>query len=452
MANTYIKRTCDGAYTSTFTWSAWVKRSTTGSYHGLFCNKKNDSNSNSRVRFYFSDADRLAMEVKDSTSGDDSFFQTNKLFRDVNAWYHIVLAYDTTQGAENDRIKLWVNNEEITSWEQFNRAGSGFGTLWSSAMEHRIGTQNSNAGTNYYFDGSMSHVHLTYGTAYNATAFGEYDANGVWKIKTSPSVTYGSQGYFVLKDGNSLTDQSGEGNNFTVGSGTLTKTEDCPSNVFATLNPLDTADATDFSSLLQNGNTTLTGSANDKGLRGTLGASSGKFYWEIKANDNGDTLCVARSDVRLQINNTSGTPSTGFWGVQSNGTGANINTYENGTFSNSNTLQGYASNTIIGIALDMDNGKIYYSFNGVFKGRDNNSSDPVNQTNPFFSSLPTDGTFIMPFTENRSSGGSAYFNFGNGYFGTTVVSSAGTNASGIGIFEYDVPTGYTALSTKGLNL
>ena len=156
------------------------------------------------------------MEVKDSTSGDDSFFQTNRLFRDVNAWYHIVLAYDTTQSAENDRIKLWINNEEVTSWEQFNRAGSGFGTLWSSAMEHRIGTQNSNAGTNYYFHQMvlMSHVHLTYGTAYTPSAFGETDATtGEWKIKTSPSVTYGSQGYFVLKDGNSVTDQSGEGNN-----------------------------------------------------------------------------------------------------------------------------------------------------------------------------------------------------------------------------------------------
>ena len=43
-------------------------------------------------------------------------------------------------------------------------------------------------------------------------------------------------------------------------------------------------------------------------------------------------------------------------------------------------------------------------------------------------------------------------NFGNGYFGTSAVSSAGTNASNNGIFEYDVPAGYTALSTKGLNL
>ena len=71
------------------------------------------------------------------------------------------------------------------------------------------------------------------------TAFGEYDANGVWKIKTSPSVTYGTNGFFILKDGNSVTDQSGNGNNFTVGGGNLTNTEDSPSNVFAVINALE---------------------------------------------------------------------------------------------------------------------------------------------------------------------------------------------------------------------
>ena len=88
----------------------------------------------------------------------------------------------------------------------------------------------------YYHDGSMSHFTFIDGTAYDATAFGEYDANGVWKIKTSPSVTYGTNGFFILKDGNQCTDQSGNSNNFTVGGGTLTNTEDNPSNVFATLN------------------------------------------------------------------------------------------------------------------------------------------------------------------------------------------------------------------------
>ena len=73
----------------------------------------------------------------------------------------------------------------------------------------------------------------------DASAFGETDATtGEWKIKTSPKFTYGNNGFFILKDGNSVTDQSGNSNNFTVGGGTLTKTEDYPSNVFATWNPL----------------------------------------------------------------------------------------------------------------------------------------------------------------------------------------------------------------------
>jgi hypothetical protein len=100
----------------------------------------------------------------------------------------------------------------------------------------------------------MSHIHFIDGTAYDATAFGEYDANGVWKIKTSPSVTYGTNGFFILKNGNSVTDQSGNSNNFTVAGGTLTNTEDNPSNVFATLNPLiQLTDAT-----LSNGNNSCT--------------------------------------------------------------------------------------------------------------------------------------------------------------------------------------------------
>ena len=88
MASTYIYRnndaTAGSGYTPTWTWSAWVKRGTLGE-QGLFMNRRIDHVSNSRMRFYFSSADRLAMEVKDSTSGDDSFFQTNRLFRDVNA-------------------------------------------------------------------------------------------------------------------------------------------------------------------------------------------------------------------------------------------------------------------------------------------------------------------------------------------------------------------------------
>jgi len=444
MASTYIKRTCDGAYTSTFTWSAWVKRSATGSYHGLFCNKKNDSNSNSRVRFYFSDADRLAMEVKDSTSGDDSFFQTNRLFRDVNAWYHIVLAYDTTQSAENDRIKLWINNEEVTSWEQFDRASSGFGTLWSSAMEHRIGTQNANNGTNYYFDGSMSHVHLTYGTAYTPSAFGETDATtGEWKIKTSPSVTYGSQGYFVLKDGNSLTDQSGQSNNFTVGGGTLTKTEDCPSNVFATFNPLvPDAGSTSY----HHGNTQHNvDTANWRSAYSTLGMTTGKYYFEAlkQAGTHGmiGIRGVEQCDGSLAGNND-------YLGVISQGWGLyNVD----GVVKNNNSDAGssigtYANGDYMGCFLDCDNSKLYFSKNGTM----------MNTTGY---SITAGLTYMFGI-----SGHTTYrwvCNFGNGAFGSTQLTGTTYNGSdGNGIFKYNPNSitldgsskSFKSLSTKGLNL
>ena len=71
-------------------------------------------------------------------------------------------------------------------------------------------------------------------------------------------------------------------------------------------------------------------------------------------------------------------------------------------------------------------------------------------TNAVYTNLPTDDVLFPAFSKYNA--GQFQINFGNGYFGTTAVSSAGTNASGNGIFEYDVPTGFTALSTKGLNL
>ena len=101
----------------------------------------------------------------------------------------------------------------------------------------------------------MSHVVHIDGTQELPTIFGETDSTtGEWKIKTSitPSVGWGTNGYHILKDGNSLTDQSGQGNNWTA-IGTLTKTEDNPSNVFATFNPLNFQQV--YATTFSNGNT-----------------------------------------------------------------------------------------------------------------------------------------------------------------------------------------------------
>jgi len=286
----------------------------------------------------------------------------------------------------------------------------------------------------------MSHIHLIDGTAYDATAFGEFDANGVWKIKTYVSVTYGTNGFFILKDGNSVTDQSGNGNNFTVSGGTLTNTEDSPSNVFATLNPIRPL-PTGFS--LSNGNTKFsTASGSDTGnVNSTILANQGKFYAECKLAGGAEKEGIgAIGENELPANHFGN-------GTQNILFNADIPAvFINGTQTNVSGVTP-ANGDILGMALDLDNGRAYFHVNGTYI----NSGNPSTETG-FYSFTVGSAYWGIGSADGSSLTGSAEMNYGNGYFGTTAVSSAGTNASGNGIFEFDVPTGYTALSTKGLNL
>jgi len=333
-----------------------------------------------------------------------------------------------------------------------------YDTAFNSVVDSLVGLRK---GTTTYFDGSMSHVHMVDGTAYDASAFGEYDANGVWKIKTSPSVTYGTNGFFILKDGNSVTDQSGNSNNFTVGGGTLTNTEDNPSNVFATLNPLD---AYYDVCTLSNGNTTYDGNSavgQYTFTPATIGFNKGKWYWEMKFgssdSDNWGGIGITSASSTGTQNYLGGSANAyAYYGrTLSGGLGV---TYTNNTLTNQGLP--FTNNDIIMVAVDCDNLAIYFGKNGTWL---NNSSSVTgvptsgaSKTGAFFSiTAPSSTTAGFYFPASGSYSGAQVYpqnlNFGNGYFGTTAVASAGTNASGIGIFEYDVPTGYTALSTKGLN-
>jgi len=372
---------------------------------------------------------------------------TNRLFRDTNAWYHLVCRAETNASAQEDRFKIFINGVQETSFSTatyipqnnpINMPNSDYSTTigaWSG------GTQSWN--------GSMSHFNICDGYSYDASAFGEFDANGVWKIKTSPSVTYGTNGFFILKDGNSVTDQSGNGNNFTVAGGTLTNTEDSPSNVFATFNALYNSNQN-----LSNGNLSATNSTSTWNTRATtIGASSGKYYAEYKINSPGGASSFHMHGVYdLEYVYTpyhagSGVPS----GVSCNVAyySANGEKYISGV--NTSYGNSYDDGDILNIALDLDNGYVYFGINGTWQ----NSGDPTSGASGTGGiALPTTGTygFAESVRSTNSTNTKVDANFGNGYFGTTAVASAGTNASGIGIFEHDVPTGFTALSTKGLNL
>jgi hypothetical protein len=195
-----------------------------------------------------------------------------------------------------------------------------------------------------------------------------------------------------------------------------------------------------------NGNNTVTINATDASVGATLGASSGKFYWEQKWTQQGanDRWGVCPDDASMSNHpRTTGigwdTASTQFYllgSAVSGSWGGSIGTSE-----------------IIQIALDLDNSALYLGVNGTWRNSGNPTSGSSRTGAVNFSSSSLVGKFLLPaFGKGNQDNSTMQYNFGNGYFGTTAVSSAGTNASGIGIFEYDVPTGFTALSTKGLNL
>ena len=154
------------------------------------------------------------------------------------------------------------------------------------------------AGTSYYLNGCLSHVHLTQGYVYQASDFGETDSTtGEWKIKTSPSIAnYGTNGFWWLKDSVATTDHSPNSNSFTVSGGTLTKTEDCPSNVFATLNPLN---QTNSNATFSNGNNTLAVSGNWLGATSTIGVFGGKYYFEVKSDGGNWGMGVAQIGKKI---------------------------------------------------------------------------------------------------------------------------------------------------------
>ena len=445
-----------------FTWSAWVKKSSTGSTQMLLYNYL-DGNNKSQLAFL----DNEKLYYYDKDGGDlQAEVTTTARYRDCNGWYHICLIGDSTDGTQGDRIQLYVNGVRQTMTGTYPDANDSLGMKVHTGTNHHVIGTNADSTSNP-FSGIMSHVHYVDGIDYPATTFGSVDSTtGEWKINTSPSIStsdYGNNGYFILKDTNSGTDQSGNSHNLTVTSGTLTKTEDCPDNVFATWNANLRQNSTASFAYGNTAQTTNSSHQADVTASGftTLGMTKGKWYAEFKMNAASYTILGVSCDINSNQQGSTGNMysfiynNKGFAYYSEDGKAA----YNNGTNQFVSYGNTYATGDIIGIALDLDNYKLYFSKNGVWQ----NSGDPTSGSTGTGSTqaagtpaLPTftgDNEYFFCHADYSQTAQSQVFaNFGNGYFGTTAVASAGTNASGIGIFEYDVPAGYTALSTKGLNL
>ena len=436
MASTYITNGLTAGSGTIGTVSLWVKRAALGTsplYHFF-----EDNVTFCRLRFDSSDV--LHWETYDNNTSNGKF-KTNRVFRDTSAWYHIVVRVDTTQSTEADRFKLYVNGSEETSFSTSNYPTQNRDVKMTA--QPYIGTEWQGSGVNY-FDGCMAHVIYTDGQSYAASTFGSTDATtGEWKINTSPSVTYGSKGFFVLKDANGVTDQSGNSNNFTVGGGTLTTLQDNPSNNFSTLSPIIRTSGGAFSQVANTFTDTSGSYQTGFSSQGMLNGQ-GKYYAEFKVV-SGSSLIFGIADYkdggiidRIQQGQTRylGEYSNAY-GYQSSG-----RFYYNGS-STTTDYTSFTTNDIIGLAVDMDNLKIYWHKNGTYQG----AADPASDNG--YTIVAPEEAYHMGISSASSV---ANANFGNGIFGTTAISSEGTNASGEGKFEYDVPSGYTALCTKGLNL
>ena len=462
MAATQLTRTIGSAGAhKKGTFSAWIKKTKSSGEQFLYYSLENGNN-NFRIRF---DPETLGVQSLQGGS-TNMHLNTNRVFRDPNAWYHIVVALDSSQGTASDRCKIYVNGVQETSFSTSTYPSQDANVSINESGTVYIGGQN---GSNY-FDGIMSHVHWVDGTAYTPTTFGETDATtGEWKIKVDPGLSqanYGTNGFFILKDGNSVTDQSGNSNNFTT-SGTLTNTEDSPSNSFCILNSLQRSrvNTNNSGDYLKNGGTTFDTSSSNGMMaivNGNIGVQSGKWYCEYKVITNtrlfaGISTALEQKFPQAYYDETEYSAVTMNDSGQIRGryTGSAIDQFSSGT---SNT-----TNDIIGVALDMDNKALYIHKNGVYLSNGSNVGVPTSgssRTGSLIEGLagsrdnyfPT-GEFMFPVVMDVSTSGvaKAEFNFGNGYFGTTQVASEQNPDDGVGKFEYDVPANYRAITTKGIN-
>ena len=436
---------------TTWTWSGWVKR-------GAFA---------ADVQYVFAllqpavinEGCRItASNTLDFYLGGTSTAQliTTQVFRDPSAWYHLIVAVDTTQATASNRIKIYINGSQITAFTTANYPSQNYATGWNTTYPQYIGYQQSG----WYLDCYMTEINFIDGQALTPTSFGAFDAvTGIWNpIKYSG--TYGTNGFYLnFSDNSSNTattigkDYSGNGNNWTPNNISVTAGTTYDSMVdvpigygsdtgaggevrgnYCTFNPLDFK-GSPSTPTLANANLRMSGvsTASWRASASTIAIPNQKIYCEITLNGAGSTSNGPRSFGVIGTSSNIGASGVGFssntgWGIAAT-TGANDGAWTNGA---KTTLTGIttASGTVYQIAVDATVGsgsnKIWFGQNGTWF----NSGVPSSGTSPIFSNLPSDMQFIAAVLVD--SGYDLDVNFGQT------------------AFSYTAPSGFKALCTQNL--
>ena len=368
---------------------------------------------------------------------------TNRLFRDVSAWYHIVFSVDTTQATADDRIKVYVNGVEETS----------FSTKNNPSQNSSTGLNNNSAALNLFRrvlfgvndnhgDGYFSEFCFIDGSALDPTSFGEFDEDsGIWKPIDVSGLTFGTNGFYLqFEDSSALGDDtSGNSNDFTLNNITsIDQSTDTCTNNFATWNRLIPPTFTNHN--LLDGNLTVEGEVSSQNTAfSTFAVSSGKWFCEMKLTVEGNATSsvpnfgiASTADFRHADSEAYyETSGTNIYAGRVNSAQINHNGSDSGTDLSSTPDVG----DIMGLALDLDSGTktLKFYLNGSLVGTVNINTDEY--------------CFITAVKEDDNKA-TVQGNFGG--TNTYTVSSGNADGNGYGNFEYAVPSGYYALNTKNL--
>jgi len=427
--NAYLNRTpASAGNRQTWTMSFWHKRGVLGggTNRVLFAGGSNDGVMH---RFVFNPSD--AISFNDLVVPTDYLVWTSSaVFRDPTLWHHFVIAWDTTQGTNTNRFKVYCDGVQLTANGSIQGAPTTYppqnynGNI-NAAVAHQF--FRSTMGTDWPNDGYLADVHFIDGTAHEPTAFGQFDANGYWVPKTPSGLTYGTNGFKLDFSDIALTSGSNAGlgkdtsgnanywntNNISVTSGsTYDAMIDTPTNSFATLNPLDK-----YSNVtLSNGNLDSVFSGYAGFVRGTIAyPSSGKWYWEgtVPTSNVRAEFGIALLTQSLAVDPQS---ATGCWILYSNPSASYK--FMAGVMTSWGTA--WVSGDIIGVAFDADAGTLTFYKNGALQGGGAAGTGLTGTYAP-----------MVGWGENGSS--------------TTITVNFGQRA-----FAYSPPAGFVALSENNV--
>lgn len=367
-ATAYLNRTpASAGNRKTWTWSGWVKRGTLGVSQYFFSGGTGGGDTTQTgINF-------LADNKLNWLGGSGTQYRTTtQVFRDPSAWYHIVLAFDTTLATANDRIKIYVNGTQITAFDNLTNPTQNVDYGVNQAEAHNIGRWTGASG---YFDGYLAEVNFIDGQALTPSSFGETSTTtGVW-IPKKYTGTFGTNGFYLpFTDTTSTstlgTDFSGNSNTWTVNNISLTSgsTYDSMNDVptltsattanYAVINPLKvSSNAATISSANLNVLFTL-GSGQQTRRQGTIGVSTGKYYFEVLVNAVGGNypaigvMFSSTSDMNNYVGAEAGT-----FGYYSSG---GVNGGGGGR-----TYSSYTANDVIGVAMDLTNSQLTFYKNGA---------------------------------------------------------------------------------------